>query len=57
MEIIKFKPKYSEIKATWLCLGNVSKEFLMDKIKEVEFYGYVYDFSIDYDATITVWIF
>ena len=30
VEIIKFKSKYSDIKATWLCLGNVSKEFLVD---------------------------
>ena len=57
VEIIKFKQKYSEIKAIWLCLGNVSKEFLVDKIKEAGFYGYVYDVSIDYDASITVWIF
>ena len=50
VEIIKFKAKYSEIKPTPLCLGNVSKDFSVDNIKNTGFYGYIYDFSVDYDA-------
>ena len=49
-EIIKFKSKDSEIVATPLCLGNITKE---DKTKKTGVNGYVYDFSVDYDA-ITV---
>ena len=49
-EIIKLKAKYSEIVATTLCLGNVSKEFSVDNMKKTRLDGYIYDFSIDYDA-------
>ena len=49
-EIHKFKPKDSEIVATPLCLGNISKDFLVDNIKKTGLNGYVYDFSVDYDA-------
>ena len=50
-EIFKFKAKYSEIVATPLCLGNISKDWSADKMKKTGFNGYVYDFSVDYDAT------
>ena len=33
-EIIKFKAKYSEIVATPLCLGNISKDFSVDNMKK-----------------------
>ena len=33
-----------------LCLGNISKDFPADNMKKTGFYGYVYDFSVDYDA-------
>ena len=49
-EIIKLKAKDSEILATPLCLGNVSKDFSKDNIKNAGLNGYVYDFSVDYDA-------
>ena len=49
-EIIKFKAKDSEIVATPLCLGNISKDFSVDNIKKTGLYGYIYDFSVDYDA-------
>ena len=49
-EIIKFKAKHSEIVANPLCLGNFSKEFSVDNIKWTGLNGYVYDFSVDYDA-------
>ena len=52
-EIYKFKAKDSEIFATPLCLGNISKDWFVDNMKRNGFTGYVYDFSVDYDA-ITV---
>ena len=30
--------------------GNIWKDFSADNIKKTEFYGYVYNFSVDYDA-------
>ena len=50
-EIFKFKAKYSEIVATPLCVGNISKDWSADKMKKTGFNGYVYDFNVDYDAT------
>ena len=55
-EINKFKAKDSEIVATPLCLGNISKDWSVDNMKKTRFTGYVYDFSEDYDA-IAVMIF
>ena len=52
-EIYKSKPKDSEIVATPLCLGKISKHWLIDNMKNINFNGYVYDFSVDYVA-ITV---
>ena len=49
-EIIKFKAKDSEIVASPLCLGNISKDWSVDNMKKTGFNGYVYDFSVDYDA-------
>ena len=46
-EIIKFKAKDSEIVASPLCLGNISKDWSVDKIKKTGFNGFVYDFSVD----------
>ena len=50
-KIYKFKEKDSEIVATPLCLGNISKDWSIDNMKRTGFNGYVYDFSVDYDAT------
>ena len=47
-EVYKFKAKDSEVVATPLCLGNISKDWSADK---TGFNGYAYDFSVDYDAT------
>ena len=50
-EIIKFKAKDSEISAYSLCLGNISKDWTNDNMKKKRgFNGYIYDFSIDYNA-------
>ena len=49
-EIYKFKAKDSEIVASPLCLGNISKDWSVDNMKKTGFTGYVYDFSADYNA-------
>ena len=49
-EICKFKAKDSEIVASPLCLGNISKHWSTDNLKKTGFTGYVYDFSADYNA-------
>ena len=49
-EIDKFKAKDSEIAASSLCLGNISKDWLVDNMKRTGLNGYVYDFSVDYDT-------
>ena len=49
-EIIKFKAKVSKIIATPLCLGNISKDLAVDNMKDTGLNGYVYDFSVDYNA-------
>ena len=49
-EIIKFKAKDSEINAIPLCLGNISKDVSVDNVKKTGLNGYVYDFSVNYDA-------
>ena len=50
-EIYKFKAEESKIVASSLCLGNISKDQSTDNMKNTGFNGYVYDFSVDYDAT------
>ena len=50
-EIIKFKPKVPEIIFPGpLCLGNISKYWLVDNMKKTRLNRYVYEYSIDYDA-------
>ena len=49
-EIVKFKAKDSNIVSTPLCLGNISKDWSVDNMKDTGLNGYVYDFSVDYDA-------
>ena len=48
-EIYKFKSKDSETSVGPICLGNISKDRLVDNMKKMGFTGYVYDFSVDYD--------
>ena len=53
-EIYKFKGKDSEIVASLLCLGNISKDWSVDNMKKEKkkvFNGYVYGFIGDYDFT------
>ena len=48
-EIVKFKAKDSEIVASPLCLGNISKDWSTDNMKKTGLNGYVYEFNVDYD--------
>ena len=50
-EIVKFKAKDSELVATPLCLGNISKDWSIDNMKGTGFTGYLYGFSVGYEAT------
>ena len=49
-DIIKFKAKNFEIVASPLCVGNISEDWWTDSIRKSSFTGYVYDFSVGYDA-------
>ena len=44
----KFKAKDSEIFIGPICLANISKDWLVDNVKNTGFTAYVYDFSVDY---------
>ena len=48
-DIYKFKAKDSEIVASPLCLGNISKDWSTDNMKKTGLNGYVYEFNVDYD--------
>ena len=50
-EIYKFKAKDSKVAASPLCLGNISKNWSTENMKKTGLTGYVYDFSVDYEAT------
>ena len=50
IEIHKFRAKYSMIVPDNSCLGNVSKDFSESNMKKTAFYGYIYDFSAEYDS-------
>ena len=50
-EIDKFKVKDSEIVAIPLCLGKISKDLSVNNMKSTGLNGYVYDFSVDYNAS------
>ena len=49
-EITKFKAKDSAIVATPLFLGNISKDFSVNKMKQTGLNGYAYDFSVNHDV-------
>ena len=50
-EIHKFKAKDAEIVPNILCLGKILEDFLVANMKKTGLNSYVYDFSVDYDAT------
>ena len=50
IKLIKIKGKDSNIVATPLCLGNISKDFSVHNMKKKKKLNrYVYDFSVNYD--------
>ena len=49
-ETYKSKAKNYKIVQPPLCLGNISKDWSVDNMKKTAFNGYVYHFSVDYDA-------
>ena len=49
-EIYKFKAKNSELVVGPLCLGNISEDWSVGNMKKTGFTGYVYNFSVDYEA-------
>ena len=49
-EIIKFKVKDAESVAIPPCLGNISKDWSVDNMKDTGLNKYVYDFSVEPDA-------
>ena len=50
-EIYKFKAKDSEIVASSLCLGNISRDWSTDNMENTGLSGCIHDFSVDHDAT------
>ena len=48
-EVIKFNAKIQSVTGK-LSLGNISADFNQADRKSAGLYGYVYDFSVDYDA-------
>ena len=49
-KILKFKAKDSETVATPLCLGNISRGWSVDNMRNTGLNGFVYDFNVDFDA-------
>ena len=49
IEIIKFKSKNSEIVVTPLCLGNISKDWVVGNMKKVNLMD-LSDVNVDYDV-------
>ena len=48
-KIYKLKAKFWNCSSP-LCLGNISKDSLVDNMKKTGLNVYVYDFSVDWDA-------
>ena len=46
--IVKFKAKDSEIVASTIILGNISKDWSADNMKITGLNEYVYEFNVDY---------
>ena len=51
VEIYKFKAKGSQISSVPLYVGNVSKDFSADGMKNLGLCGYFYNLLVDYDST------
>ena len=53
MKIYQFKAKDSEIEKYPLSLGNISKDFSVDRMKKTGLNGCAYDFSVHYNTIAT----
>ena len=51
-KFINLQQKNSQINPHELCLGNISKDCSIDNMKKTSIKGYVFDFSVDYDAIV-----
>ena len=51
-KIHKFKAKDYEIVSSPSCLGNISKDWSTNNMKQTGFNGYVYDFSVHYATDV-----
>ena len=51
-KIVKFKAADSVIVPYPLCLGNISKDFSSTNAQKIGFFGYFYDFSVDYKPIV-----
>ena len=49
-EFISLKQNTLKLRHIHFCLGNISKDFSVDNMKKTGLNGYVYDFSVNYDA-------
>ena len=49
-KIGELKAKDSEVVASPVCLGNISKDWSADNMKKTGLNGYVYEFNVDYRA-------
>ena len=49
-KLLHLKEKILRLLQLLLCLGNISKDWTVDNMKTTGFNGYVYNFSVDYDA-------
>ena len=52
-DIHKFTANDSQINPYELCLGNISKDWSIDNMTKTSLKGYVYDFSVDYDISVS----
>ena len=50
LKIYQFKVKNSKFGVYPLCLGNISKHFPVEILKETRLNGYVFDFSVDFES-------
>ena len=49
-ELLNLQQKILKLLHIHCVLGNISKDWLVDNMKKTGLKGYVYDFSVDYDA-------
>ena len=50
-KFINLRQKILRLLQLHYCLGNISKDWSVNNMKDTGLNGYVYDFSVDYDST------